>query len=206
MNNLKVLREKAKKTQEEIADIIRISEKTYRDYENEKRSIPSNYCIMLSNYYSEIFQYNISVDYLLGLVECSFQDLTLRGFAEKTHLSDEAISNIIYEGSDKGDNSRIQALDLLLSDRETFLNLMDNIHALLFPPTMIIPIKPPFMFDEKHIKLTRDTLQQLSDYQPDNLYRDMRNDLENYLEKFSKMNEENEIRAYCPNEFHPIGL
>ena len=60
---LKDLREDADKSQEEIAKIIGTSQSYYAQYENGKRAIPFERMIILAKYY------NVSLDYLAGLVE-----------------------------------------------------------------------------------------------------------------------------------------
>ena len=60
---LKDLREDADKTQEEIAKIVGTSQSYYAQYENGKRSIPFERMILLAKYY------NVSLDYIAGLVD-----------------------------------------------------------------------------------------------------------------------------------------
>ena len=60
---LRDLREDADKSQEEIAKIIGTSQSYYAQYENGKRAIPFDRMVTLAKYY------NISLDYLAGLVD-----------------------------------------------------------------------------------------------------------------------------------------
>lgn len=60
---LKDLREDADKSQAEIAEIIGTSQSYYAQYENGKRAIPFERMIALARYY------NISLDYLAGLID-----------------------------------------------------------------------------------------------------------------------------------------
>lgn len=60
---LKDLREDADKSQEEIAKVIGTSQSYYAQYESGKRAIPFERMITLAKYY------NISLDYLAGLIE-----------------------------------------------------------------------------------------------------------------------------------------
>ena len=60
---LKDLREDADKSQEEIAKIIGTSQSYYAQYENGKRPIPFERIIVLAKYY------NVSLDYLAGLID-----------------------------------------------------------------------------------------------------------------------------------------
>ena len=60
---LKDLREDAEKSQEEIARVIGTSQSYYAQYENGKRSVPLQRMIVLAKYY------NVSLDYLAGLID-----------------------------------------------------------------------------------------------------------------------------------------
>lgn len=55
------LREDSDLSQQCIADILNISQRTYSHYENGSRNIPIEVLVGLSRYY------HVSVDYLLGL-------------------------------------------------------------------------------------------------------------------------------------------
>lgn len=59
---LRDLREDSDKTQAEIASVLNISSQQYQLYESGKREIPAHHLISLAKYY------NISLDYLLGLI------------------------------------------------------------------------------------------------------------------------------------------
>ena len=60
---LRDLREDADKSQEEIAKIIGTSQSYYAQYENGKRAIPLERMAALAIYY------NVSLDYLAGLID-----------------------------------------------------------------------------------------------------------------------------------------
>ena len=60
MNRLKLLREEKGLNQNDIATLLNISVPAYSYYENEKRDIPTEVLVTLSNYYG------VSVDYILG--------------------------------------------------------------------------------------------------------------------------------------------
>lgn len=60
---LKDIREDFDKSQEEIAKIIGTSQSYYAQYENGKRAIPFDRMITLAKYY------NVSLDYLAGLID-----------------------------------------------------------------------------------------------------------------------------------------
>ena len=60
---LKDLREDAEKSQAEIAMILGTSQSYYAQYESGKRAIPLERMIALAQYY------NVSLDYLAGLID-----------------------------------------------------------------------------------------------------------------------------------------
>ena len=59
MNNLKKLRYEKNISQNEIANILKITQVSYFYYENEKRDIPTKILSLLADYY------NTSTDYIL---------------------------------------------------------------------------------------------------------------------------------------------
>ena len=202
MNNLKKLREKAKKTQNDLRKFLSVDIKTYRAYETGE-NIPSECCIKLSKYYSDIFHYDVSIDYLLGRIEYPFLDATLRDFADKTHLSEDAIQNIIHEGSENGDNRYIFMLDLLLSDRKVFTELMDNIISLVYPPDFYIDkffierLSKMQGREDGSVIISSDNMNQINKDSPDNIYHRLRNILEEVKDKAPD-------NIIVPNEFHPF--
>ena len=60
---LKDLREDSDKTQSEIADILNMKQQQYARYESGKQEIPLHHFIVLAKYY------NVSLDYLAGLID-----------------------------------------------------------------------------------------------------------------------------------------
>lgn len=62
---LKDLREDNDIPQKELAALLHIRQNTYSQYETGKRQIPIDMLITLADYF------NTSVDYLLGLTDCS---------------------------------------------------------------------------------------------------------------------------------------
>ena len=60
---LKDLREDADKTQSEIADILKMKQQQYARYESGNQEIPLHHFITLAKYY------NVSLDYLAGLID-----------------------------------------------------------------------------------------------------------------------------------------
>lgn len=61
VERIKALREDNDKTQTEIAQLIKVGQKTYSDYELGKIRIPVDSLIVLAKYY------NVSMDYICGL-------------------------------------------------------------------------------------------------------------------------------------------
>ena len=60
---LKDIREDSDKKQEDIALILNITRQQYQLYESGKREMPMHHFITLAEYY------NISLDYLVGLID-----------------------------------------------------------------------------------------------------------------------------------------
>ena len=60
---LRDLRNDHEKKQEEIASILNITRQQYQLYESGKRELPMHHFMILAEYY------NISLDYLAGLIE-----------------------------------------------------------------------------------------------------------------------------------------
>ena len=58
---IKDLREDNDKFQKDIAQLLRISQQYYSEYEKGNRTIPINHLITLAKYY------NTSIDYIVGL-------------------------------------------------------------------------------------------------------------------------------------------
>lgn len=57
---IRELREDNDKTQQQIADLIKVKLTTYRRWELGERTIPTNYVVVLADFY------NVSADYILG--------------------------------------------------------------------------------------------------------------------------------------------
>lgn len=62
-HRIRTLREDHDKTQTQIAEILRIGQKTYSDYELGKTRIPVDSLIVLARLY------NVSMDYICGVSE-----------------------------------------------------------------------------------------------------------------------------------------
>ena len=60
---IKDMREDNDKTQAQIAEILGIKQQQYSRYENGTDEIPLHYIIVLARYY------NVSLDYLVGLID-----------------------------------------------------------------------------------------------------------------------------------------
>ena len=60
---LKDMREDFDKSQQDVANIIGVSQQHYGLYENGKRELPMHHFITLAKYY------NVSLDYLAGLID-----------------------------------------------------------------------------------------------------------------------------------------
>ena len=60
---IRELREDHDKTQSEIAELLKVGQRTYCDYESGKTRIPVDSLIILAKYYG------VSMDYLCGLID-----------------------------------------------------------------------------------------------------------------------------------------
>ena len=197
---LRKCRKGLKKTQEEICARLGLSRQALSDYENGK-AIPQPETFMrMSLLYGE------SINYLLGISDYSSQEIEDLGKPLK--LSDTAIKNILYEGSEAGNNQRVCALDWLLSDRKTFTALMDELLALIYPMTYYLP---PNVWkktgwvtvrEDNSVEVNPSFLRYVSDKNPDNIYQRIRNVLDDFI---SKLNEKG-IKYVAPNEFNPFML
>ena len=81
---IRTLREDYDKTQTDIAELLKIGQRTYCDYELGKTRIPVDSLIILAKYY------NVSMDYICGMSE------------EKVPLSTTVINN-----NETGKNKKI---------------------------------------------------------------------------------------------------
>lgn len=81
---IRTLREDYDKTQTDIAELLKIGQRTYCDYELGKTRIPVDSLIVLAKYY------NVSMDYICGMSE------------EKVPLSTKVINN-----NETGKNKKI---------------------------------------------------------------------------------------------------
>ena len=128
---------------------------------------------------------DVSADYLLGLTEATRPKN--ESFVKALRLSEESIENIRYEASEKGDNRYIQILDMILSDKQTYTSLMDNLALLINPNTLLIDLKHlPESFlvpdnEDRFIQITPEIMKQLSNELPDNVYKGMRDTIEAFL-------------------------
>ena len=58
---IRAIREDSDMTQQQIADILHVGQRTYSDYESGKTRIPVDSLILLAKYY------NVSMDYISGI-------------------------------------------------------------------------------------------------------------------------------------------
>lgn len=107
MNKLLKLRNKHHKTQKEIANLLQVTLKTYREYEKEKQQISMNCALMLSDYY------NVSLDYLLGRTE--YTSKGNKYIIKKLALSQQSIDNIksVMQRSNKDKSAAASHMDIM---------------------------------------------------------------------------------------------
>ncbi|MBC5726443.1 helix-turn-helix transcriptional regulator [Agathobaculum sp. NSJ-28] len=63
---IREIREDRGYTQQQIADILCVGQRTYSDYESGKTRIPLESAMLLARFY------NVSLDYLVGITECAY--------------------------------------------------------------------------------------------------------------------------------------
>ena len=85
---LKNLREDKDLSQQEVARALGVSREAVKMWENDERDIKTQGMIALADFY------NVSVDYLLGRVECKSMDLDLQTVCSKTGLTQQAYENL----------------------------------------------------------------------------------------------------------------
>ena len=103
MNNLKLYRKKAQKTQKEIADYLGIVQQAYNHYETGRRNIPIENAIKLADLY------NVSVDDLLGRTEANLDNIVIK--PEIVEEDDVYIPLVASLRCGYGENG--QALDII---------------------------------------------------------------------------------------------
>ena len=103
MNNLKLYRKKAQKTQKEIADYLGIVQQAYNHYETGRRNIPIENAIKLADLY------NVSVDDLLGRTEAKLDNIQIN--PEIVEEDDVYIPLVASLRCGYGENG--QALDII---------------------------------------------------------------------------------------------
>lgn len=82
MKNLKEIRKKKGLTQQEVAEAINLSSNTYSRYERGYTKIDPDSLIALSKYF------NVSTDYLLGLIEAPFTSEEVKFMERIQHEKD----------------------------------------------------------------------------------------------------------------------
>lgn len=154
---------------------------------------------------------DVSADYILLPDQTRNHDIEF--IHEYTHLSEQAILNILYEGSDTGKNSeegqpnnqRVFMLDWLLSNRETFSAFMDELWKLLFPGSYYITPnvwkKTGWLnvYEDDSVEVDPSFLRFVSDSNPDNIYQRIRSLLDTFILNMKTK----DLRYIAPNEFDP---
>lgn len=190
-------------SQKELSDMIfaynkASSQGSISKLENGEKAQPSVGELMA---YSHLF--NVTTDYLLGLETVSSKDTAVVDMVHKTHLSEDAIQNILTEGSEEGDNRRIIILDWLLSDKKAFTALIDCIYRLCFPKILCIDRKntPKPLLNEGNadfIMLSAENVRDLIEDLPEEVYQEMKHVIEDFRKSVANR------KAPVPNEFNPF--
>lgn len=136
----------------------------------------------------------IDMPYLLGN---NYSTRELKTICEYTGLSEKAIKNIRHEVSEAGDSRNILMLDLLLSDKETFISLMQNMISLINPSSVVIDknLYNKLSNENGDLVISPAIIAKLADETPDSIYSSMRAS----IDKFRKSIPENVLLA--KNEF-----
>ncbi len=114
MKNLKIIRRKKGLTQQEVAKAINLSSNTYSRYERGYTKIDPDSLVALSKYF------NVSTDYLLGLIEVPFTSEEVKFMGKNQNENDY---NEISEDFD------VYIGDQLVTGRE-LLRLMEKMKRL----------------------------------------------------------------------------
>lgn len=125
MENLRRLRERSGKTQQEIADLLQIQRPTYTRYESGEREPDYSTLAKLANIF------DVTTDYLLGISDNPhpanpFEGVTkeeVDALIEKTKNSDTVVVSVMNYG---GNNS---AFEMSRKDFEEWLKVKDQIPA-----------------------------------------------------------------------------
>lgn len=207
IEHLKKCRKESKKTQDEICARLGTSRQSLSDYENGKLLPPTDVLMRMSQIYRE------SINYLLGMTEYRSQEVEDLG--KPLHLSGKAIENILYEGEDHGNNGgsgepnnqRVFMLDWLLSDREAFTELMDELFGQLYPASLSVPEKiwkkHKWFEIGKNESITVHPSRVLLDYLSKDTPEKSNERISWIFKRFLERLEDNKPKFVAPNEFDP---
>lgn len=153
------------------------------------------------NYVTLSHFYEVSFDYISGIEPGEYRQKRNVDIGEVTHLSEKAIENLLFEGSEHGDNTHVVMLDMILSNRELFTSLMRCLYSICYPPHVLIDLKNiPDAFIDKNNKdyllLSPDLIKYITST-PESVFQMMKYK----IEEFAKTVPE---RTIAPNEFHPF--
>lgn len=146
-NTLKRLREEKKLTQVKVAEILGVTVKTYRTWENDIEKMKSG--IKSYNLIALAELYDVSIDYILGLSTCRSVDNQY--IYEKIALNDEAIHALeMIKLQDANEKLNLDE-DISLTDVMNF-TIENSFEAILFAIRNFINIKYriPVFFDKKN--------------------------------------------------------
>lgn len=168
---LKELRKRKKKTQKEIADLIGVSEKTYRNYENMYISDSTGEYTTLDITYRSILilakYYNVTTDYLLGVSDMPNWDY--EEISSFTGLNYDATTNLFLLNrldTDK-DKENLRAIKTQFGLSEEYnpdFKVMDIINTILGSKTLLFSLcryfhtftfplkKEPSIHDEERLR------------------------------------------------------
>ena len=193
---IKELRKELNLTQDQLSDIIARERSEISKWEHGNGTISAETYVRLYDAFSEL---GASMDYIMGVKD--IRKPQNESIVEELHLSEQAIENIRYEGSENGDNSRIMMLDLLLSDKDFFAGLMDDFRTRCYPPYFFFyldSIPDKFLTKNKDaIIIQPENVSFVNDATPYKVYQKM----EQKIDEFAKNVPD---QTMSPNAFHPM--
>ena len=132
MNRLKELRKQKKLTQQELADIVGVTKRTYIYWEQGERQIKREKAIQLAKFF------NVSLGYLLGYVdryEPYYNDEIFIGDGKGGYTSlsserEEKLSELFYKHVEEKFTDFLKSFDFVISDNEikAVLNHISNLN------------------------------------------------------------------------------
>jgi transcriptional regulator with XRE-family HTH domain len=156
MNRLKELRQSKKKTQQELADIVGVTKRTYIYWEQGERQIKREKAIQLAKFF------NVSLGYLLGYVnryEPYYSDEIFIGDGKGGYTSlsserDEELRKLFYKHVEEKFTDFLKSFDFVITDNEikAVLSLISNLNINNYESDEFSRLVNPVMEDKINLK------------------------------------------------------